>query len=90
MVPVVFTFSSLSHVLTFLLTFINIYEPDCFPNRWGTTRECWIYYTNQTPPIFAVFAHGMAAVAFWRTGVLVEKVWGRVNTKFARLKAMNL
>jgi len=33
---------------------------------WGTTRQCWTYYTNQTPPLFAVFAHGMAAVAFWR------------------------
>jgi len=44
-----------------------------FLERWGTTRECWTYYTNETPPVFAVFAHGMAAVAFWRTGLLVEK-----------------
>jgi ribose/xylose/arabinose/galactoside ABC-type transport system permease subunit len=38
-----------------------------FLERWGTTRECWVYYTGQTPPLFAVLAHGMAAVAFWRT-----------------------
>jgi hypothetical protein len=37
-----------------------------FLERWGTTRECWTYYTGQTPPLFAVLAHGMAAVGFWR------------------------
>jgi hypothetical protein len=47
-----------------------------FLEVWGTTRECWTYYTGQTPPLFAVLAHGMAAVAFWRTG-LVLKMLGR-------------
>ena len=47
-----------------------------FLELWGTTRECWTYYTYQTPPLFAVLAHGMAAVAFWRTG-LVLKMLGR-------------
>jgi hypothetical protein len=37
-----------------------------FLELWGTTRQCWIYYTLETPPFFAVLAHGMAAVAFWR------------------------
>ena len=37
-----------------------------FLELWGTTRQCWTYYTYQTPPFFAVLAHGMAAVAFWR------------------------
>ncbi len=37
-----------------------------FLERWGTTRECWTYYTHQTPPLFAVLAHGLAAVAFFR------------------------
>jgi hypothetical protein len=45
-----------------------------FLERWGTTRECWTYYTHQTPPLFAVLAHGMAAVAFWRTGLLFRLV----------------
>jgi hypothetical protein len=49
-----------------------------FLERWGTTRECWTYYTNQTPPVFAIFAHGMAAVAFWRTGLLIQNIWGRL------------
>ena len=38
-----------------------------FLEYWGTTRECWTYYTRQTPPLFAVLAHGMAAVVFWRS-----------------------
>ena len=52
-----------------------------FLERWGTTRECWIYYTNQKPPLFAVLAHGMAAVSFWRAGLMVKLVW----EKLARL-----
>ena len=36
-----------------------------FLELWGTTRECWTYYTFEKPPFFAVLAHGMAAVAFW-------------------------
>jgi hypothetical protein len=37
-----------------------------FLERWGTTRLAWTYYTLEKPPLFAVLAHGMAAVAFWR------------------------
>jgi hypothetical protein len=43
-----------------------------FLELWGTTRQCWTYYTSETPPLFAVLAHGMAAVAFWRTGLLLQ------------------
>ncbi len=43
-----------------------------FLELWGTTRECWTYYTLQTPPFFAVLAHGMAAVAFWRSGLVLS------------------
>ena len=45
---------------------------------WGTTRQCWMYYTYQTPPFFAVLAHGMAAVAFWRAGLMVKLVWKKL------------
>ncbi len=62
-----------------LLTFIAGSLLGYFLERWGTTRECWIYYTEQTPPLFAVLAHGMASVAFWRAGLLVRTIWGRVN-----------
>lgn len=49
-----------------------------FLERWGTTRQCWTYYTNDTPPFFAVLAHGMAAVSFWRAGLMVKLVWGKL------------
>src|ERR1041384_7786321 len=58
-----------------LLTFIAGSLLGYFLERWGTTRECWTYYTNQTPPLFAVVAHGMAAVAFWRAGLLLKILW---------------
>jgi hypothetical protein len=45
-----------------------------FLELWGTTRQCWTYYTFQTPPLFAVLAHGMAAVAFWRTGLILQVI----------------
>ena len=51
-----------------VLTFIAGAGLGYFLELWGTTRECWTYYTAETPPFFAVLAHGMAAVAFWRTG----------------------
>jgi hypothetical protein len=49
-----------------------------FLERWGTTRQCWMYYTAQTPPLFAVLAHGMAAVSFWRAGLMVKLVWSKL------------
>ncbi len=49
-----------------VLTFIAGAGLGYFLERWGTTRLCWTYSTLQTPPLFAVLAHGMAAVAFWR------------------------
>jgi hypothetical protein len=57
-----------------LLTFIAGAGLGYFLELWGTTRECWIYYTLQKPPLFAVLAHGMAAVAFWRAGLLLKLI----------------
>ena len=67
-----------------LLTFIAGAGLGYFLELWGTTRECWIYYTMQKPPLFAVLAHGMAAVAFWRAGLMVKTVWGRFG--FSKLQ----
>ena len=62
-----------------LLTFIAGSGLGYYLELWGTTRECWTYYTYQTPPLFAVLAHGMAAVAFWRAGLMAKMVWGRIG-----------
>jgi MFS family permease len=59
-----------------LLTFVAGSALGYFLELWGTTRACWTYYTLQTPPFFAVLAHGMAAVAFWRV-VEVMRIFGR-------------
>lgn len=61
------------------LTFLAGVGLGYFLELWGTTRQCWTYYTYQTPPLFAVLAHGMAAVAFWRAGLMLKMVWGRVG-----------
>jgi len=50
-----------------------------FLELWGTARQCWTYYTYQTPPLFAVLAHGMAAFSFWRAGLLVKMVFARAR-----------
>jgi hypothetical protein len=60
-----------------LFTFIAGAGLGYYLELWGTTRQCWMYYTYQTPPLFAVLAHGMAAVAFWRAGLVVKTIWGR-------------
>ena len=44
-----------------------------FLELWGTTRQCWTYYTLGTPPLFAVLAHGLAAVAFWRAALVLQR-----------------
>jgi len=64
-----------------VLTFIAGSGLGYFLERWGTTRLCWTYYTLETPPLFAVLAHGMAAVAFWRTTGELELMWGKVITR---------
>ena len=60
-----------------VLTFIAGSALGYYLELWGTTRECWTYYTFQTPPLFAVLAHGMAAVAFWRAGLMLKIMWDR-------------
>jgi hypothetical protein len=61
-----------------VLTFLAGAGLGYFLELWGTTRQCWTYYTYQTPPFFAVLAHGMAAVAFWRAGLIIRGVLGQM------------
>jgi hypothetical protein len=63
-----------------LLTFIAGSGLGYYLELWGTTRQCWTYYTYQTPPLFAVLAHGMAAVVFWRAGLMLKILWGRFGS----------
>jgi len=71
-----------------LLTFLAGSALGYFLELWGTTRACWTYYTLQTPPLFAVLAHGMAAVAFWR-GVLLVRSLGRLTPAARALLLLN-
>jgi hypothetical protein len=61
-----------------VLTFLAGTGLGYFLELWGTTRQCWTYYTGQTPPFFAVVAHGMAAVAFWRAWLMMKWAWGKL------------
>lgn len=56
-----------------LLTFIAGSGLGYYLELWGTTREAWTYYTLAKPPLFAVLSHGIAAVAFWRVVLLMER-----------------
>jgi hypothetical protein len=58
-----------------VLTFLAGSGLGYFLELWGTTRLCWTYYSLQTPPLFAVLAHGMAAVAFWWGLGLYRHLW---------------
>jgi hypothetical protein len=62
-----------------LLTFVAGSGLGYFLERWGTTRLCWTYYTLETPPLFAVLAHGMAAMVFWRVVVLLRGLVTRIS-----------
>lgn len=71
-------FTPPSYRLSFLI-FISGAGLGYFLERWGTTRQCWTYYTFQTPPLFAVLAHGMAAVAFWRSGLVLKMIVNKLR-----------
>jgi hypothetical protein len=64
-----------------LLVFLAGSSLGYFLELWGTTRECWTYYTGQTPPVFAVFAHGMAAVAFWKAGLVLKNLQEMIRVR---------
>lgn len=66
---------------TTMLTFAAGAGLGYFLELWGTTRYCWIYYTYEQPPLFAVLAHGMAAVAFWRTALYVRTFAGKLAAR---------
>jgi hypothetical protein len=60
-----------------------------FLELWGTTRQCWTYYTFETPPFFSILAHGMAAIAFWRVFHLYHIFEPRLKQWLFRLPQKN-
>jgi hypothetical protein len=68
------------------LTFLAGAALGYYLELWGTTRQCWTYYTYETPPLFAVLAHGMAAVIFWRAGLLLKTFYERFTNSRPRLE----
>jgi hypothetical protein len=72
-----------------VLTFVAGSALGYFLELWGTTRQCWSYYTLATPPFFAVFAHGMAAVAFWRTMLILQRFTPKILSKDRRRSSAN-
>ena len=58
-----------------VMTFVAGTGLGFFLEYWGTTRQCWNYYTLQKPPIFSVLAHGFAAVIFWRVNTLLVEFY---------------
>lgn len=79
-----------THYRFALLTFVAGAGLGYYLELWGTTRECWTYYTLETPPVFAVLAHGMAAVAFWRAGLLVKRIGANVQLRWEFTKQRTL
>lgn len=73
-----------------LFTFIAGSALGYFLELWGTTRYCWMYYTAQTPPFFAVLAHGMAAVAFWRVVQLFWIFVPHMQKRFFNLQTISI
>jgi hypothetical protein len=47
---------------------------------WGTSRQCWTYYSGEVPPPEAVFAHGFASVAFGRAHRLLDPLWAPLRS----------
>jgi hypothetical protein len=54
-----------------------------FLEYWGTSRQCWTYYTGEIPPVVAVVAHGFAAIAFARAADFAERALGWVGGRLA-------
>ena len=78
-----------SQVVVVLMLVVTLHSPDprrdlvlffagsfmgIFLEYWGTSRQCWTYYTHEIPPPIAIVAHGFAAVAFARAAGLADQL----------------
>jgi hypothetical protein len=55
-----------------------------FLEYWGTSRQCWTYYTGEIPPLVAVVAHGFAAIAFARGADFTHRVLDLLASRVSR------
>jgi hypothetical protein len=78
---ILITISPTNHRTT-ILTFVAGIRLGYFLELWGTTLECWTYYTEATTPLFTILAHGMAATAVWRVIEMAKRyarLWGKYS-----------
>ncbi|MFH1446592.1 MAG: hypothetical protein ABIG43_04175 [Chloroflexota bacterium] len=54
-----------------------------FLELWGTSRACWTYYTQEAPPLFAVFAHGFAAFAVWQFYQFTIRIFNLIHKRIS-------
>jgi hypothetical protein len=73
-----------------VLLFVSGTVAGLFLEYWGTSRECWTYYTRQIPPPVAVAAHGFASVAFARVADAVERWEGSAARALGSLRSSAL
>jgi hypothetical protein len=73
-----------------VLLFVSGTVAGLFLEYWGTSRECWTYYTRQIPPPITVAAHGFASVAFARVADAVERWEGSAARSLGSLRSSAL
>ena len=73
-----------------VLLFVSGTVAGLFLEYWGTSRECWTYYTRQIPPPVTVAAHGFASVAFARVADAVERWEGSAARGLGSLRTLGL
>jgi hypothetical protein len=73
-----------------VLLFVSGTVAGLFLEYWGTSRECWTYYTRQIPPPVTVAAHGFASVAFARVADAVERWEGTAARGLESLRSSAL
>jgi hypothetical protein len=73
-----------------VLLFVSGTVAGLFLEYWGTSRECWTYYTRQIPPPVTIAAHGFASVAFARVADAVERWEGSAARGLGSLRSSAL
>ncbi len=73
-----------------VLLFVSGTVAGLFLEYWGTSRECWTYYTRQIPPPVTIAAHGFASVAFARVADILERWEGSAARGLGLLRSSEI